>query len=144
LSELRKRATELLDHPIKELCRTARVDRRLIEVLVFLDPHQGRPQVASTAINISAIVEHWRKEGALGADLRGTRFTREEVRTLAVWARGDDPPLVVTGPASGGGSGIDACGLLLCLLRDDGIQRLLERNEVDPDALGRRVNHACR
>ncbi|NUT97066.1 MAG: VWA domain-containing protein [Saccharothrix sp.] len=33
---------------------------------------------------------------ARGADLRGTRFTREELRTSAVWARGDDrPPLVL-------------------------------------------------
>ena len=51
LSELRKRATELLNHPVKELCRTARVDRALMEVLVFLDPQRRwRPQVASAAI----------------------------------------------------------------------------------------------
>jgi hypothetical protein len=80
---------------------------------------------------------------ATGADLRGIRFTREELRTLAVWARGDDAPPVVTGPASGGGAGIDACGLLLCLLRDDGIRRLLERHEVDPDAVGRCVRGVC-
>ena len=42
LSELRKRAIELLNHPVKELCRTARVDRTLIAVFVFLDPqHAG-------------------------------------------------------------------------------------------------------
>jgi hypothetical protein len=36
---------------------------------------------------------------ATGADLRGSRFTREELRTLAVWAGGDDAPPVITGPA---------------------------------------------
>jgi hypothetical protein len=61
LSELRKRSTELLNHPVDELCRTARVDRALIEVLAFLDPHQRwRPPVASKAINVSTTVEHWR------------------------------------------------------------------------------------
>jgi hypothetical protein len=66
LSELRKRATELLQHPVKELCRTALMDRALIEVLLFLDPDQRwRPQVASAAINVSAIVERWRKEGLI-------------------------------------------------------------------------------
>jgi hypothetical protein len=66
LSELCKRATALLNHPDKELCRTARVDHALIEALVFLDPHRRwRPQIASKAINVSAIVEHWRKEGLI-------------------------------------------------------------------------------
>jgi hypothetical protein len=69
LSELRKRVTELLDHPVNELCRTARVDRALIEVLLFLDPHQRwRPQVTSAPINISAIVEHWRKEDRITSE----------------------------------------------------------------------------
>lgn len=81
---------------------------------------------------------------ATGADLRGTRFTREELRTLAVWARGDDRPPVVTHPGTGTGtSGIDVCGLLLCLLRDDGIRDLLKRHEVDPDVITRCVKRAC-
>ena len=81
---------------------------------------------------------------ATGADLRGTRFTREELRTLVVWARGDDSPPVITDPGPGGGqSGLDACGLLLCLLRDDGIRELLKRHEIDPDVVGRCVKRAC-
>ena len=69
LSELRKRSTELLNHPVNELCRTARVDRALIEVLAFLDPHQRwRPQVASKAINVSTTVEHWRKEDLITSE----------------------------------------------------------------------------
>lgn len=63
LSDLRKRVTLLLDHPVKELCRTARMDRALIEVLVFLDPQRRwRPQVASAAIDVAAIVERLRSE----------------------------------------------------------------------------------
>ncbi|HSO70873.1 MAG TPA: tyrosinase family protein [Arachnia sp.] len=81
---------------------------------------------------------------ASGADLRGTRFTREELRTLAVWARGDDSPPVVTHPGTGAGtSGIDVCGLLLCLLRDDNIRDLLKRHEVDPDVITGCVKRAC-
>lgn len=80
---------------------------------------------------------------ASGADLRGTRFSREELRTLAVWARGDDSPPVVTDPGPGGQSGLDVCGLLLCLLRDDGIRALLKRQEIDPDIVGRCVKRAC-
>jgi hypothetical protein len=63
LSDLRKRVTLLLDHPVKELCRTARMDRALIEVLLFLDPQRRwRPQVASAAIDVAAIVERLRSE----------------------------------------------------------------------------------
>jgi hypothetical protein len=39
------------------------MDRSLIAVLVFLDPHRRwRPQVASAAIDVSAIVQDWRNE----------------------------------------------------------------------------------
>jgi hypothetical protein len=69
LSTLRERATYLLDHPVKELCRTARMDRALIEVVVFLDPQQRwRPQVSSEAINVSTIVEQWRKEDRITSE----------------------------------------------------------------------------
>lgn len=47
---------------------------------------------------------------ASGADLRGTRFTREELRTLAVWARGDDAPPVVIDPGSGVAPGSTCTG----------------------------------
>ena len=80
---------------------------------------------------------------AIGTDLRGTRFTREELRTLAVWTRGDDSPPVVINPEGGGGSRIDTCGLLLCLLEDDAIRRFLERHEIDPDRITRCVKRAC-
>lgn len=59
---------------------------------------------------------------AEGADLRGAPFTREELRTVAVWARGDDRPPLVLDPGAVGPGGLDTCTLLLCLLGDDGPQ----------------------
>ena len=36
---------------------------------------------------------------AAGSDLRGVAFTREALRSLAVWSRGDDPPPTTIDPA---------------------------------------------
>jgi hypothetical protein len=81
LSELRRRVTELLDHPVTELCRTARMDRALIEVLVFLDPHRRwRPQVASAAIDVGAIVKRL---------LADDRITPERAKELLARAAAD-------------------------------------------------------
>jgi hypothetical protein len=82
---------------------------------------------------------------AHGADTRGTPFTREELRTLAVWSRGDDPPPVVIDPDSQqpGRPGLDTCRLLACLLQIDGVARLIEQHNIDPDAVRRCVKRAC-
>lgn len=81
---------------------------------------------------------------AAGADLHGTRFTREELRTLAVWARGDDPsPQTIDPRPDPVHSGLDTCQLLLCLLQDDGIRRFLQNHDIDPDRVGRCVKRAC-
>lgn len=79
---------------------------------------------------------------AAGADLRGTAFTREELRTFAVWARGDEAPPLVIDPRPG--RDLDGCALLLCLLEQDGVRRLLERNKIDPDRVAACVKSACR
>lgn len=79
---------------------------------------------------------------AQGADLHGTRFTREELRTLAVWARGDDSPPQVIDPAPTT-SGLDTCQLLLCILQIDAVRQLLEKNNIDPDQVARCVKRAC-
>lgn len=81
---------------------------------------------------------------AQGRDIRGTRFTREELRTLAVWSRGDDAPPVVINPGTETPSGLDFCDLLACLLRDDGIRRMLERHEIDPEVIAHCLKGACR
>ncbi len=80
---------------------------------------------------------------AHGTDLRGTPFTREELRTLAVWARGDDPPPLVIDPGRPPERHLDPCLLLQCLLEDDGVQGLLKRNEIDPDRVRRCLKRAC-
>jgi len=79
---------------------------------------------------------------ANGSDLRGAAFTREELRTLAVWARGDDQPPLTTNP-TGDASTLDVCGLLTCLLGDDAIRRLLTKHELDPDRIADCVSNAC-
>jgi hypothetical protein len=80
---------------------------------------------------------------AEGADLRGVRFTREELRTLVVWARGDDAPPVFIEPGGGAGTHIDSCGLLLCLLGDDAVRRLLEQHGLDAQRIAECVRRAC-
>lgn len=85
---------------------------------------------------------------AAGGDLRGDPFTREELRTLAVWARGDDaPPVVLESGAAGRSPGherdLDPCTLLLCLLRDRGVRRLLEKHEIDGDVIAACVKRSC-
>ncbi|GAA3685253.1 hypothetical protein GCM10022267_85040 [Lentzea roselyniae] len=81
---------------------------------------------------------------ASGADLRGTGFTREELRTFAVWARGDEAPPLVIDPRPRPGHDLDGCAFLLCLLENDGVRRLLERNKIDPDRVAACVKSACR
>jgi len=81
---------------------------------------------------------------AWGSDVRGTAFTREELRTLAVWARGDEAPPLVIDPRPVPERHLDACRLLLCLLENPGVRRLLEKNEVDPGSVVRCVKSSCR
>lgn len=73
---------------------------------------------------------------------RGRPFTREQTRTAAVWLGGDrEPP----DPNRGSGDGReDLCDLVTCLLKNRGVRRLLERNEIDLDELRSCVEHWCR
>jgi hypothetical protein len=76
---------------------------------------------------------------ASGGDLRGQPFTREELRTLAVWARGDDAPPVVIDP---GGHGRN-CELLKCLLHHDDIRAWLKRHEINPETVEKCLDKIC-
>lgn len=78
---------------------------------------------------------------AHGQDLRGAPFTREELRSLAVWARGDQRPPTVIDPSSG--SRRRWCELLRCVLRQDGVRHILERNEIDPNAIAKCLGPIC-
>lgn len=81
---------------------------------------------------------------ASGGDLRGLPFTREELRTVAVWARGDDTPPFVIETGEPQDTGIDTCSLLLCLLHSPGIRALLDKHEIDVDDVAACVKRACR
>ena len=77
---------------------------------------------------------------AVGRTLRGHRFSREQLRTAAVWRGGDgQPPTGTTHPPS-----VDWCALLSCLLRQDGILDWLKRQGVDVEQLRRCLTVACR
>jgi hypothetical protein len=75
---------------------------------------------------------------ALGATARGLPFTREQALTGAVFAGGDQPPVVTTDPAD------RLCEWLICLLNTDGIARLLKQHEIDPGELERCIATFCR
>jgi murein tripeptide amidase MpaA len=77
---------------------------------------------------------------ATGTTLRGYPFTREQLRTAAVWRGGDaPPPSDTTQPPAG----VDWCRLIPCLLQDKGILTLLERNGIDAEGLRRCWKEQC-
>jgi subtilisin family serine protease len=86
---------------------------------------------------------------ARGKTLRGRAFTREAVRTGAVWIGGDRPPPSSDGNgANGGNGGKDAlCDFLDCLMSDRVIRpELRERLRavgIDIDALRKCVSGIC-
>lgn len=79
-----------------------------------------------------------------GRTLRGQPFTREAVRTAAIWHGGDIEP-----PSSYEGSDPSAtlCRLLSCLLHEhvmrDDLRRRLHEEGFDVDALAKCVEFAC-
>jgi murein tripeptide amidase MpaA len=77
---------------------------------------------------------------ARGTTLRGYPFTREQLRTAAVWRGGDAPPPSGTTQPPGG---VDWCRLVACLLGNKGILTLLERHGIDVDGLRRCWKEQC-
>jgi hypothetical protein len=75
---------------------------------------------------------------AEGASRRGERFTRQELRTVAVWRRGDERP---ERPDRGQP---DLCGLVACLLDDEGLVKLARERGIDVERLRRCVEQHCR
>jgi len=78
---------------------------------------------------------------AAGSDLRGVAWTGEALRSPAVWSRGDDPPPATIEPSS---HGADLCDLVRCLLGIDGVQAASQRHELDPAAIEKCLERACR
>lgn len=90
-----------------------------------------RVQVPTASAGVYRALVH-----ADGHSLRGTRFTREELRTAAVWAKGDqrpEPPAATT----------DWCAVLRCWLHNDSVVKFLKGKGIDADALHRCVDEHC-
>jgi hypothetical protein len=77
---------------------------------------------------------------AAGTTLRGEPFTREELRTLGVWTRGDAPP-EQPGPTQP--TGLDLCHLVGCLLDDRGIERWAKERGIDLERLRACIKRRC-
>jgi hypothetical protein len=78
---------------------------------------------------------------AAGRTSRGRLFTRERLRTAAVWAGGDQPPRPPTKPSDPESR---LCSLIECLLEQRGFARLLDRLEIDRDQLLKCLSSICR
>ena len=77
---------------------------------------------------------------AQGSTLHAEPFTREELRTLAVWHAGDDRPPSSTDP----GRGTDLCDLLNCILEHGTFDAMAKRAGIDLDPLRKCVHEICR
>jgi hypothetical protein len=77
---------------------------------------------------------------AKGATLRGVPFTREGLRTIGVWTRGDDRGGEPTGPAGG----LDACGFLTCLIESGAFKEAAARAGVNLDIVRKCLDRFCR
>jgi len=78
---------------------------------------------------------------AQGTTLRGYPFTREQLRTAAVWRGGNGtPPSSSTQPSE---PGLDWCRLVACLLGQKSIVEVLRRHGIDVDDLRRCWKEQC-
>jgi hypothetical protein len=78
---------------------------------------------------------------ASGVTLRGVPFTREQLRTAAVWRSGDTPP-----PSSHTDPRVrdeHLCHLLECLTTKEVMGEFFARNGIDHEALARCVRRFC-
>lgn len=78
---------------------------------------------------------------ASGTTSRGRPFTRERLRTAAIWAGGDKPPRPPHQPVDPGDR---LCEIIECLLEQRGFGRLIERLEIDRGELLKCLSAVCR
>jgi len=83
---------------------------------------------------------------ASGKTFRGTEFTREQIVTGAVWDGGDRLPPSTDNPPEGTATkpGLDICCLLECLLKMDGVQKLLKEQGISAEEFKRCLEQCCR
>ncbi len=79
---------------------------------------------------------------AEGKTWYGRSFTREELRTAAVWHGGDNqPPTTAADPFA---RDEQLCELIKCILNDKGVAEYLRRHEIDVRRLSRCLLQICR
>jgi murein tripeptide amidase MpaA len=78
---------------------------------------------------------------ARGTTRRGHPFTREQLRTAAVWRGGNGAAR--GGPTPPSGRGVDWCALIACLLEQRGVRAWLEKQGLDADAIARCWKDQC-
>jgi hypothetical protein len=123
-----------VDHRAQVTAEVKRPDGTvLLMKLTELEP--GVFEAATTASLNGVYPVHFR---ATGTTLRGFPFSREQLRTGMAWAGGNDAP-----PQGDGGS-TKWCEVLRCLLADRSIQEWLARNHIDPRAIGKCLEGACK
>lgn len=130
---LRARLTEY-DQP---LAGRARVDAHVVRpdgTQVTLSLAEVEPGVFSREFTASLPGIYPITFRAEGKTWHGGRFTREELRTAAVWRRGDDD--APRTPPRGSGTR-ELCEAVRCLAADPGVAALLERHGIRPEAVAR-------
>jgi hypothetical protein len=78
---------------------------------------------------------------AHGTTRRGHPFTREQLRTAAVWRGGDGTP--PTGTTQPPGPRVDWCTLIACLLEQPSVRAWLEKQGIDVNAIRRCWKEQC-
>lgn len=77
---------------------------------------------------------------AKGQTLRGEPFTREQLRTLGVWSKGDDRPPTSHDP---GTTKPGLCDLLKCLLSRRSLEKAAKRAGIDLDEVRACLDKTC-
>ena len=118
---------------------TARVDEPggVVSTVVLVEAEAGRyaGQVSTESAGVYRILV-----SAQGNTLRGEPFTREQLRTLAVWSKGDDRAPSSQDPATGRPS---LCDLLKCLLSGRSLEEAAKRAGIDLDEVRACLDKTC-
>ena len=118
---------------------TARIDAPGGSVsIVTLVEHEPGQYVAEVPTNAPGV--HRVLVTASGQTLRGEPFTREQLRTLAVWSAGDERPPTSHDP---GTDRPGLCELLKCLFSGRSLAEATKRAGIDVDEIRRCLDSAC-
>lgn len=108
-----------------------------LAIVSFALVGDGRYEATVVATDAGVYRFRYRADGTTS---RGQPFTRERLRTAAVWRGGDEPPRPPRQPADPWDRW---CELVECLVEQRGIARLLERLEIDRREFLKCVEELC-